>query len=95
MSALRIYFAVPGHYTIGPEFDTFAAAEAHAKAKIRHITGCGDDAFTRAFVDVREQDATGDRSVHRVEVFLMDAEKSAAPETQPGTLYRTTAGRQS
>jgi len=72
-TADRIYFAVPDHYTIGREFDTFAEAHAAASDDIHPIDGCPGH-FTRAFVDVRVADSDGDRSVHRVEVFTTTPE---------------------
>ena len=63
----RIYFAVPGHYTIGEEFETWAEAERFARERIRQIDGTCS--MTREFVDVRVESQEGDRPVHRVEVF--------------------------
>lgn len=67
-AASRIYFAVPTHYTTGDAFDTFAEAEAAARATIAPFDGIPGS--SRAFVDVREVDEAGsDRPIHRVEVF--------------------------
>ena len=63
----RVYFAVPDLYTIGTEFDTYAEARAYALTQIEPIRGC-PGSFTRAFIDVREQDQQGDRPVARYEV---------------------------
>ena len=62
----HVYFRVPGHYGYGPEFDTFVEAEAHALSTIRPIEGT--ERVTRAFVDVRVSDDSGDRPVHRIEI---------------------------
>lgn len=67
MAAARIYFAVPEHYTIGTAFETYAGAVEYASSKIREIDGC-PGSFTRAFVDVRLEDADGDRPLHRIEI---------------------------
>lgn len=64
---LDIYFAVPTHYTIGTPFESFAAAVEHARSTIKPFDGIPGE--SRAFVDVRLQDARGDRSIMRVEVF--------------------------
>ncbi len=68
----RMYFRVPGHYGYGPDYDTWAAAESAAVALISEIDGC-PGSFTRAFVEVRLSDPTGDRPVHRVELKLSGA----------------------
>lgn len=75
----RLYFAVPDHYGIGEEFDTFTDAERAALLRIREIDGC-PGSFTRAFVDVRQKDATGDHPLHRIEVlkFRLDNAVAAA-----------------
>ncbi len=69
----QIYFAVPGHYTIGDRFDTFAFAEAAAQAKIKPLGAAawngGVEEYSRAFVDCRIEDASGDRVLHRVEIL--------------------------
>ncbi len=69
MRGSNIYFAVPEHYTIGDRFDTFAEADAAARARIRPLTLDGIAGHSRAFVDCRIEDADGDRPLHRVEVF--------------------------
>jgi hypothetical protein len=63
----RVYFAVPDHYTIGREFDTVNDAVNYARSTIEKIRGT--NSYTRAFVDVRVSDTSGDKSVHRFEVF--------------------------
>ena len=76
-TADRIYFAVPDHYTIGREFDTYAEAERYAHTKIHEIDGC-PGSFTRAFVDVRVANARGDESIHRVEVKMFRLDDALA-----------------
>lgn len=73
----RIYFAVADHYTIGREFDSYAEAVEHARSTIDYFEDLGR--HSRAFVDVRVNDNTGDRSIHRVEIFpaKQDAEVTA------------------
>ena len=63
---VRIYFAVPTAYTIGDTFESFREAYQAARTTIKVFDygGC-----SRAWVDVRVADETGDRIVHRVEVF--------------------------
>jgi hypothetical protein len=67
----RVYFAVPTHYTIGKEFDTYAEAVDYARSTITPFDGIPGE--SRAFVDVRvvmSDDLGGvDKSIHRVEVF--------------------------
>lgn len=66
-----IYFAVPDHYTIGTRFATYREAEAYARSTIVTFD-YGDESGTRdsrAFIDVREVDAEGDRPIRRIEVF--------------------------
>lgn len=68
-----IYYAVPAHYTIGEEFDAPADAFDHARRSIRPLdyTGIGRGVrHTRAFVDERQRDKTGDRPLRRWEVFM-------------------------
>lgn len=69
----RIYFAVPGHYTIGEAFDTWADATTAATATIRPLGlaqwNDGQERFSRAFVDIRQADASGDRSLRRFEIL--------------------------
>lgn len=72
----RTYFAVPSHYTIGGDYDTFAAAERAARESIETFmyAGQGPDGadlvrYSRAFVDLRVQDSSGDRPLFRWEVF--------------------------
>lgn len=62
----RIYFAVPTCYTIGDTHATYKEAADAARATIKTFDygGC-----SRAWVDVRLADETGDRIIHRVEVF--------------------------
>lgn len=76
-----VYFSVPGNYGYGPEFDTMTDALTHAQAQIREIDGC-PGAFTRAFVEVRVKDATGDRPIHREEVFLPGQQPPAGPSVE-------------
>lgn len=88
----RAYYAVPGHYDIGTEFedglDGLKAAVAYARSTIKRFDYFGgEDAggtttYSRAFVDEREvvkwaDETTVDRMVRRVEVFLTDADKEA------------------
>lgn len=63
----RVYFAVPSHYTIGSEHETWAEAVDVARSKITKHDGI--PGYSRAWVDVRVQDEQGDRSVHRIEIF--------------------------
>lgn len=94
----RIYYAVPGHYGIGPEFEAtpegHKAAIAYARSTIKRFDYFGGEGrggtttYSRAFVDkrwvVKWADGSGvDRSVDRVEIFLTDDEKRAlAPEVR-------------
>jgi hypothetical protein len=64
---MKVIFAVPTHYTIGETFDTFAEAEAAARATIKPFDGIPGE--SRAFVDVRQVDRSGDRALARFEVF--------------------------
>ena len=86
METERVYFAVPTHYTIGTEFDTFAEAEEFALSKIKRIDGIDEERFTRAFVDVRAvtktEFSTEDKTVHRAEVYLTEEGKLRARGTQ-------------
>lgn len=63
----RVYFAVPDHYTIGREFETLPEALDFARSTVRPLDGL--DRYSRAFVNIRIADSTGDRQVHRIEVF--------------------------
>lgn len=63
-----VYFAVPDGYTIGREFLTLPDALDFARSKVEPIQGC-DGSYTRAFVNVRLADRTGDKQIHRIEVF--------------------------
>lgn len=67
---MKVYFAVPTHYTIGPEFETFADAVAYARGE--QVQG----GRSREFVDLRELSATGDRPLQRWEVFPDSVERS-------------------
>ena len=78
----RVRFAVPQHYTSGPEFDTFEEAVQHARSTIVEFTypGQGPDGgdlvkHSRAFVDMRVKHAhvrggTRDLPAVRWEVWL-------------------------
>lgn len=69
MSETTVYYAVPGHYTItrdGVEHQSFEAAVADARSTIVDFDFGGQ---SRAFVDQRVRDATGDRPLKRWEVF--------------------------
>lgn len=67
MKSTRIYFAVPGLYTTGQEFEVWGEALKYAHSKVLPVRDCPGH-FTRSFVDVREADSTGDRPLIRYEV---------------------------
>lgn len=87
--ATRVYFAVPTHYTIGAEYETFEQAVAAARETILPIGGC-EGRFTRAFVDVRVADPTGDRSLHRVEIFRDETVELPAYDGELRLIHPTT-----
>lgn len=62
----RIYFAVPTYYDIGETFSTYKEAADTARERIKTFDygGC-----SREWVIVRVADETGDREIHRVEIF--------------------------
>lgn len=66
----RIYFAVPGPYTIGDEFDNYIDAVRHARSTIVPLSWGG---WTRAFVDERRvtehADGKTDEIGERTEIF--------------------------
>lgn len=63
----RVYFAVPDTYTIGREFDSWRAAAAHAESTMKWLPHA--DAYSRAWVDVRLVDDSGDRMIYRKEII--------------------------
>lgn len=73
----RVYFAVPQHATIGRPFDTWAEAELYARTLIHPIVGC-PGSFTRAWIDVRLVDRSGDRPVYRHELVAAELAEVAS-----------------
>lgn len=65
----RTYYAVPGDYFIGDVFDTFEEAYVAAKSRVVEFPDLPGH-YTRAFVDTRVSDKTGDHVVERVEVLF-------------------------
>lgn len=70
-SVTNVRYAVPGHYTTGPEFASFDEAVAHARTTIIKFDGI--DGYSRAFVDLRRvigiEHGSSDAVLIRWEVF--------------------------
>jgi hypothetical protein len=64
----EVYFAVPKHYVIGDEYATFAAASAAARSSIQTFEYESGVRYSRAFVDLRMRDRSGDKPLQRWEV---------------------------
>lgn len=75
---MRVYFAVPTHYTIGVTFATFAEAEQAAREKIRPFDGIPGE--SRAFVDIRVSNQSLDASIARFEVFSASETRALTSE---------------